>query len=347
LGGIIRFLCKFSAGAPIVLISYEEANTETWSAAMISRLTIALPVVVAVLLSGSAPAAGADPDSIVDAERAALRQSLCPPPDTPAPDFAALFDTARQRMAPVRIFDNLYFVGMKTVSAWAVTTSEGIILMDAMFHYNVKETVVDGLRALGLDPGTIRYVIVTHAHNDHFGGAKYLQDTYGARIVLSAADWDHMTTWPQLGSPAPLPKRDIEAQDGDEITLGDTTIRLVLTPGHTPGTLSAIIPVRDNGAPHLIGYWGGGAVSFLKPEEIELYIRSAQRFVESAKGVDVELSNHAGYDGTLLKIDALQKRRPGEAHPFVTGTAGFARWMSDIGGCAGEVLERKRHQDGQ
>jgi metallo-beta-lactamase class B len=309
---------------------------------MISRLTIAIPVVTAVLLSGSGAAAGADPGSIMEAERAALRQSLCPPPDAPPPDFAALFDTARQRMAPVRIFDNLYFVGMKTVSAWAVTTSEGIILMDAMFHYNVGETVVDGLRALGLDPATIRYVIVTHAHNDHFGGAKYLQDTYGARIVLSAADWDHMTKWPQLGSPAPFPKRDIEAKDGDEITLGDTTIRLYLTPGHTPGTLSAIIPVRDNGEPHLVGYWGGGAVSFLKPEEIELYIRSIGHFLEVARGVDVEMTNHASYDGALLKIDALKTRKPGQPHPFVTGTAGFERWMNAIGDCANEVLARKR-----
>ena len=312
---------------------------------MISRLTIASLAVALVLLGKSDLAGGADPVSIAQAEYAGLRQSLCPPPGTPAPDFSVLFDTARQRMAPVRVFDNLYFVGMKTVSAWAVTTSEGIILMDAMFHYNVKETVVDGLHALGLEPATIRYVIVTHAHNDHFGGAKYLQDTYGARIVLSAADWDHMTTWPQLGSPAPLPKRDIAAKEGDEITLGDTTIRLLVTPGHTPGTLSAVIPVRDNGDKHLIGYWGGGAVGFLKPEGIELYIRSVHRFVESAQGVDVELTNHASYDGALLKIDALLKRQPGEVHPFVTGNAGFARWMNAIGGCAGEVLEQKRRNN--
>jgi metallo-beta-lactamase class B len=309
---------------------------------MISRLTRTFLSAASVLLGASHVAGAADPAAIAEAEYAALRQTLCPPPGTPAPDFAVMFDTARQRMAPVRVFDNLYFVGMKTVSAWAVTTSEGIILMDAMFHYNVEETVVAGLRTLGLDPATIRYVIVTHAHNDHFGGAKFLQDKYGARIVLSAADWDHMTTWPQLGSPAPLPRRDIEAKDGDEITLGDTTIRLVITPGHTPGTLSAIIPVRDNGVPHLVGYWGGGAVSFLEPEEIELYMRSVDRFAGLAGSADVELSNHAGYDAALLKIDALLKRQPGEPHPFVTGNSGFRRWMSTIGSCAGEVLAHKR-----
>jgi metallo-beta-lactamase class B len=151
--------------------------------------------------------------------------------------------------------------------------------------------VVDGLRALGLDPAAIRYVIVTHAHNDHFGGAKYLQDTYGARIVLSTADWDHMTKWPQLGSPAPFPKRDIEAKNGDAITLGDTTIRLYLTPGHTPGTLSAIIPVRDNGEPHLVGQSGGAAV--FKPKEIDFCIRLRGELSRGGQGADVEMSNHA------------------------------------------------------
>lgn len=137
-----------------------------------------------------------------------------------------MFDTARQRMAPAKVFDNLYLLGMKTVTAWALTTSEGIILFDAMFHYNVEETVVGSMRQLGLDPADIKYVIVTHAHNDHFGGARYLQDTFGARIVMGVPDWEHMRSWPQLGSLAPFPRDDIAVRDGYTITLGDTTVRI-------------------------------------------------------------------------------------------------------------------------
>jgi metallo-beta-lactamase class B len=284
------------------------------------------------------------PESVVtiaEAEYATIREHMCPPPGAPEPDYAALFDTEKQRMEPVKVFDNLYFIGMKTVSAWALTTSEGIILIDAMFHYNVEQTVVDGLRKLGFDPAAIKYVIVTHGHNDHFGGAKYLQDTYGARIVLSEADWDYLETWPQLGSPAPLPKRDVVARDGDQITLGDATVEIVITPGHTPGTISPLFTVREGNQQHRIAYWGGAAVGFLPPEAIAQYIESARNYAKLDPRVDVELSNHPFVDGSLLKLDALSRRRPGEPHPFVTGNQGFKRWMEVIEACAGVVMARK------
>jgi metallo-beta-lactamase class B len=91
---------------------------------------------------------------------------------------------------PVKVFDNLYFVGQSEYSVWAVTTSEGIIVIDTIFDYSVEEEVAGGLKKLGLDPADIKYAIVTHPHPDHHGGAKFLQDRYGARIILSAADWD-------------------------------------------------------------------------------------------------------------------------------------------------------------
>jgi metallo-beta-lactamase class B len=91
---------------------------------------------------------------------------------------------------PVKVFDNLYFVGQSEYSAWAVTTSEGIILIDTLFDYSVEEEVVGGLKKLSLDPAMIRYAVVTHPHPDHHGGAKFLQDRYKTRVVMSAPDWD-------------------------------------------------------------------------------------------------------------------------------------------------------------
>jgi len=77
----------------------------------------------------------------------------------------------------VKVFDNLYFVGQTGFSAWAVTTSAGIILIDALWDYSVEDEVVGGFEKLGLDPGAIRYVVVSH---DHAGGASYLQSRFGA-----------------------------------------------------------------------------------------------------------------------------------------------------------------------
>ena len=91
---------------------------------------------------------------------------------------------------PAQVFDNLYFVGTRDHGAWAVTTSEGIIVIDALYDYAVESAVVDGLRKLGLDPEDIAYVVVSHGHGDHHGGAKHLQDRFGAQVVMGGPDWD-------------------------------------------------------------------------------------------------------------------------------------------------------------
>ena len=64
-------------------------------------------------------------------------------------------DRATWHAEPVKVFDNLYFVGEKNYGAWAVTTSEGIIIIDAIFDYSVEDEIVNGLKKLGLIPATI------------------------------------------------------------------------------------------------------------------------------------------------------------------------------------------------
>ena len=91
---------------------------------------------------------------------------------------------------PAKVFDNLYFVGTKIHSSWALTTSEGIILIDTLYDYASEEAIVGGLKKLGLDPATVKYVIISHAHGDHVGGAKLMQDRFGSRIVMGGPDWD-------------------------------------------------------------------------------------------------------------------------------------------------------------
>src|SRR5687768_8122524 len=91
---------------------------------------------------------------------------------------------------PAKVFDNLYFVGSKNESAWAITTSEGIILIDSTQDYSVETVVAGGLKKLGLDPAQIKYVIIGHPHGAPSYGAKFLQDTYRPRIVMSEADWN-------------------------------------------------------------------------------------------------------------------------------------------------------------
>lgn len=300
--------------------------------------------VLLAALSAAGASLAAEASDLRSEEYASIRRAFCPAP--PAQQASAPAAQADLSIEPTRVFDNLYFVGDRATSAWALTTPEGIILIDAGFHHNVEGTIVAGIRKLGLDPADIKYVIVSHGHNDHFGGAKLLQDSFGAKIVMSDADWEHMVTWPQRGSPAPYPKRDIAVRDGDEISLGGTSVRIVITPGHTPGTISPIFPVKDGANTHLVGYWGGDGAGYLPPEEMETYMQSADRFAGLDPNVDVELSNHVVADGLLLKLPLLKARKPGEAHPFVSGNAAFREWVGVLKQCAGAFLAQKRAEKG-
>ncbi len=223
-----------------------------------------------------------------------FRRPVTPPQPAPPQPRPGPPDRSLWHAEPVKVFDNLYFVGHSVTawvpgpSAWAVTTSDGIILIDALYGYSVEDEIVDGLKKLGLDPAEIKYVIVSHGHGDHSGGAKYLQDHFGARVILSAADWDLLDR-----GRGTKPKRDMVATDSQKLTLGDTTVMMYLTPGHTPGSISTLVPVKDAGRPHLAAAWGGTAFNYSRTP-FETYATSAERFrdiVEKA-GADVIISNH-------------------------------------------------------
>lgn len=307
-----------------------------------------MPNRLASVLLGAAPLliagaeAAVDLDEIRRAEIAGIEAAMCPSAMNGGGGGGATDDYALHRTDPFQAFDNLFYVGMDNISAWALTTSEGIILFEAMMVANWEQTIVDGLRTLGLDPEDIRYVVIGHAHNDHWGGAAFLQQQYGAEILMGEPDWDHILTWPQIGTPAPIPHKDRGISDGDTLTLGETTVRFVATPGHTPGTISSLIPVRDGDSEHLAAYWGGPSMSFLDPAGLEQYISSTYRLENADLDADVELTNHPWGDGTFVKKAALENREPSDPHPFVTGRAGVERWAETLRRCTREVLSQKR-----
>ena len=250
---------------------------------------------------------------------------------------------------PVTVFDNLYFVGQTEYSVWAINTSAGIILIDSIFDYSVDDEVVGGLKKLGLDPAKIKYVIVSHGHSDHSGGAKYLQDTFNAHVLLGAPDWDLLDR-----SSGSKPRRDMAATDGQKLTLGDTTVTIYSTPGHTLGTLSTVFPVTDHGEKHVVASWGGTAFNWManpapyitaeRPEKFwfETYSNSARRFKEvTAKaGADVLISNHTIFDGSKTKMPALEKRKPGDPNPYVIGKDAVQRYLTVVDECAQAGLTR-------
>src|SRR4029077_10052026 len=117
--------------------------------------------------------------------------------------------------------------------------------------------IFDGLKTLGLDPRQIKYVLISHAHGDHDQGAAELQKAFGAKVVMGAPDWESTLQRPATAAGG-VPTRDVTVgRDGMKLTVGDTTIDIVSTPGHTPGTLSYVFPVKDQGRTVMAAYSGG------------------------------------------------------------------------------------------
>ena len=252
---------------------------------------------------------------------------------------------------PAKVFDNLYFVGGKIHTSWALTTAEGIILIDTIYPYNSEELIVGGLQRLGLDPNDIKYVIISHAHGDHVGGSEMLQTRYGARIVMGGPDWDLIETYPNRYKTM-APTRDIVATDGMEITLGDMSVTIWETPGHTEGTLSYTFSVLDNGNPVNVAYSGGTAFNFENntPDpgirNFQTHNESQQHVAEqaAASGASVILSNHSEFDSAVSRNRMLAGRGDG-SHPYELGADWVQRYFQTMQGCARAAqirLERER-----
>ncbi|MET7695012.1 MBL fold metallo-hydrolase [Streptomyces sp. NPDC005483] len=244
------------------------------------------------------------------------------PPRPPAP-------------APLRIFDNVAVLSVGFVSATAILTPGGIILIDALDNPGEAEQyIVSGLRSLGADPSTIKYVVVTHGHGDHFGGAQYLADQYGARVMMAPADWDLVAST----NPDNAPARDLDIADGQKLTLGGTTVTLHHTPGHTPGTVSPIFPARWRGRAHTAMLWGGTNPPAATASK-ETYLSSALAFASRTRraGVDIELSNHGFADYGLERMERLRSAPDGRENPFIVGTSAAQRFMKIV-----EIMLRGR-----
>lgn len=262
-----------------------------------------------------------------------------PPPQSPSASPRPAPDRSSWYAPPVKVFDNLYWVGTMIHSSWALQTSDGIILIDTLYNYASEPEIVDGLTKLGLDPATVKYVIVSHGHGDHDEGANLMQQRFHSHIIMGAPDWDAIEKANNM--PGGTPKRDLVATDGEKLTLGDTTVTIVLTPGHTLGTLGLLFQVKDQGKPLNVVYSGGTAFNNqFDAERFRMYIDSQRKLAKLAadSGATVLLSNHSEFDDAYTKGRLLASRGPGDPNPFEVGQESVARYFKTADECAQAAL---------
>jgi metallo-beta-lactamase class B len=228
-----------------------------------------------------------------------------------------------QRKEPFKVFDNLYFVGIKYVASWVLVTSDGLILIDSLFSdAEYKDYILDNMRKLGLDPGDLKYILISQGHPDHYGQAFALQELTGATIGTGLGDWELIEN--DLWSTS-APRRDWVIEHGDTLTLGDTTIRMEITPGHTAGTVSMEFPVKDGDKTYTAFLAGGTSVRTHDPDVLNGFISDMER-IKGYEYVDVQINNHPFIDDLFDRKVLLDNRKDGEIHPFV-GPEDFRAWI--------------------
>jgi len=307
-------------------------------------------MVVASVGSASAQSSPTTIDGLVGAAKNAAGLDwagtflrLCVPPPPPAAASAnagargATGPPARDTWyaEPAKVADNLYFIGTRVHNAWAITGSQGIIVIEALFDYAAQDEIVVGMKKLGLDITRVKYVLLSHAHGDHDGGAKLLQDEIpGVHLVYGAEDWDAVDR--STNRAGGKPKRDVVGTDGMRISVGDASVQIVTMPGHTPGTLSFLFEVKDNGKPLRIAYVGGTAIPFNGDAAYyDTYLASSAKLAKAAAdfGATALMSNHTEFDNGYFRAHTAANRRPGEANPYDVGKEAVARYFTVVQDC--------------
>jgi metallo-beta-lactamase class B len=258
--------------------------------------------------------------------------------DTPPPSGGTGREASRR--APFKIFDNVYYVGLHNVAAYLVTTSAGLVLLDATYP-DTADWVIDNIRTLGFDPSNLRYVFVSHAHGDHSGGAARIQRATGARVGLSAEDWAVL----ERSASGPPLKRDLVVKDGETINVGTTAFTFYVSPGHTPGSLTSVFPVTDEGRSYRAVSPGGLGYNF-GPEWTARYIESIER-LKTVAAFDVLLPNHPYMTtgGLFAQVAALSTRAAGAPHPVVLGPERIRAFFDETLKLAREKLAAEKQQD--
>lgn len=205
------------------------------------------------------------------------------------------------KINPFRIIGNVYFVGTFQASCHLIDTGDGLILIDPGYS-NTLYLVIRSIYELGYNPKDIKYIINTHWHGDHTEATKAMVDLCGAKTLIGRYDDQKVS---QHFEP------DILIKDGDTLTLGNTTITFLETPGHTKGTISLFFNTQDDGKDYRVGMFGGAGANTMVPERFDYegcregYRNSLHRLKKEK--VDVFIGNHVWNNDTFVKGKILME----------------------------------------
>ncbi|GAA5648568.1 MBL fold metallo-hydrolase [Vibrio proteolyticus] len=227
---------------------------------------------------------------------------------------------------PFQMFDDVYYVGDKWVSSYAVETNAGLVIIDTL-DFPYSKWIPINLKKLGLEKKPVTHILATHGHSDHVGGAQYLQAKYGAIVVMTSKGHELAKKQAEKSEGANKflpPNVDLIVKDGMNLEIGGKPFKFYITPGHTEGDFSLDFMVQDSGALYRAFVVGGHSLSAKNPELANQFFKSMDRIREIALKppvVTVNLANHPHKNDLFANRD---KRKNGaEINPFISKSSFF------------------------
>lgn len=242
------------------------------------------------------------------------------------------------------IFDDLLIVAQKETNCFVLKTTEGLIVIDAIWPCKEAfEAIKNAIFDVSWNPKDIKKLVLTHGHADHTGCGRWIKDNYKCRAYLSEVDDNYWRCNPiKPNNPKIFKDYEIDKyiKDGDKITLGDKTIFVYSTPGHTPGGLSFIFNVTEKEQTYHAALFGGTN----PPNNLKgliTYMKSLDYFINEAglKNVTVALTNHTAIDNGHERILYSKKRMAYMPNIYVLKENEFRNFFSVFKNLAYDKLE--------
>ncbi|MBO5701200.1 MAG: MBL fold metallo-hydrolase [Clostridia bacterium] len=234
-------------------------------------------------------------------------------------------DSSEKIIEPFRLFGNVYFIGTYAESSHIIDTGEGLIMIDT--GRDNLGAILKGLETFGYSARDVKYIINSHWHGDHTASTREMAEMSGAKTLIGKDDYEKAKRYFDA---------DILVSEGDTLTLGNTTVTFMGTPGHTKGTISLFFDSEDNGQVCRVGMFGGAGANTLAKGKFDYegcredYRKSVHRLL--GEKVDVFIGNHSWNNMTYE--NSLILRETGE-NRFIDPTA----WTKFLESCERKLDE--------
>src|SRR5882757_5302174 len=210
---------------------------------------------------------------------------------------------------PHKIIGNIYYVGTRTLSSFLIVTPQGNILIDSTYERNVR-TIEKSVTDLGFKFSDVKILLGNHAHGDHQEGDALVKQKTGAQVMAMAEDVPALREMKPGGKEHPI---DRILHDGEQVTLGGTTLVAHLTPGHTRGCTTWTTTAQEGGKTYNVMF--GCSLrppAVVTPALVDEFNRSFK--LVRALPCDVQLGDHGAQYNMLEKFAKLKDGAP---NPFI------------------------------